>query len=189
MGCWGETCCPLLADGVCSLLASLPAASACAAEHALSVPHSPEAQLPSCRQPCCPRSALPRQSTRPILGGPRPAQSMPERTCPPSQVADLPTTNGPWAQGEGLAMAEQAGATLMQVHGRGCREAFQRCMGLGWWWGGWGVRKYRQRAVVQSCDHGRPAGLQGCSCAAACLSARQRTIPVPLWALYLLRQV
>ncbi|KAL4452364.1 hypothetical protein ABPG75_008026 [Micractinium tetrahymenae] len=31
------------------------------------------------------------------------------------QVAELPTTNGPWAQGEGLAMAEQAGAVLMQL--------------------------------------------------------------------------
>jgi cleavage and polyadenylation specificity factor subunit 2/mediator of RNA polymerase II transcription subunit 4 len=31
------------------------------------------------------------------------------------QVAELPTTNGPWAQGEGLVLAEAAGAALLQL--------------------------------------------------------------------------
>ena len=40
----------------------------------------------------------------------------------PLQTAELPTTNGPWAQGEGLALARSAGASLLhldQVQARG----------------------------------------------------------------------
>ena len=35
------------------------------------------------------------------------------------QVAELATTNGPWAQGEGLQLAEQAGQTGVAGHRKG----------------------------------------------------------------------
>ena len=41
----------------------------------------------------------------------------------PTQTAELPTTNGPWAQGEGLTLARSAGASLLhldQVQARPC---------------------------------------------------------------------
>lgn len=60
---------------------------------------------------------------------------MPPRTRPPLQVADLPTTNGPWAQGEGLAMAEQAGAVLMQVKGVEGGRGGGLCKAGSWGWG------------------------------------------------------
>ena len=39
---------------------------------------------------------------------------LPPHSCLP-QTAGEPTTNGPWAQGEGLALARSAGASLLHL--------------------------------------------------------------------------